>query len=49
VPRSPASAAAIGVLAVALIAAGRGTSRDPGHREHHEDRRRFTTAAPEEG
>lgn len=49
VPQSAASAAVIGGLAVAMVASGRGVNRDPGRREHHEDRKRFTTAAPEEG
>lgn len=49
VPQSAASAAVVGGLAVAMIASGRGTNRDAERREHHQDRNRFTTAAPEEG
>lgn len=47
VPRDAVSAAIIGAVAVALVATGRGTGSDE-VREHHQDRKRFTTAAPEE-
>lgn len=49
VPQSAASAAVVGGFAVAMVATGRGSHRDAERREHHEDRKRFTTATPEEG
>lgn len=48
VPTDVISAAFVGLVAVVLVATGRGTHSDDGYREHHEDRERFTTAAPEE-
>lgn len=45
VPGDGVSAAVIGLIAVAMVATGRGTGRDEEHTEHHEQRRRFTTAA----
>jgi hypothetical protein len=48
VPGDAISAAFIGLVAVVFVATGRGTHRDDEYREHHEDRTRFTTAAPEE-
>lgn len=44
-PGGGLSAAALGAIAVVLVASGRGTQADRGYREHHEDRKRFTTAA----
>ena len=43
VPGDPLSAAACGLLAFALVAAGRGQNDDD-YPEHHENRKRFTTA-----
>jgi hypothetical protein len=43
------SAAIIAAIAVALVATGRGTHSDEEYPEHHQNRERFTTAAPEEG
>lgn len=40
------SAAVIGSLAFVFVATGRGTHTDDDFVEHHEDRRKFTTAAP---
>lgn len=37
------SGAAIGLIGMFLVAAGRGTHLDRGQPEHHEDRRRYTT------
>jgi hypothetical protein len=48
VPTDAISAAFVGLVAVVLVATGRGTHSDDAYREHHEDRKRFTTAAPEE-
>lgn len=45
VPGDGVSAAVIGLIAVAMVATGRGTGRDAEHAEHHEQRGRFTTAA----
>ena len=42
-PGGVLSAAAIGAIVVVLVANGRGTYKDATYREHHEDRRRFTT------
>jgi fatty acid desaturase len=43
VPRDPISAAVVGLVAVLLVATGRGTHTDDETPEHHEDRKRFTT------
>jgi hypothetical protein len=43
-----ASAALVGILAVGLLATGRGSGRTGGP-EHHEERRRLTTAGPSSG
>lgn len=43
-PGGGLSAALVGGILVILVAAGRGTQVDAGFLEHHEDRRRFTTA-----
>ena len=43
-PGGGLSAAVIGLIAVALVATGRGSAKDASYREHHEDRKRFTTA-----
>ena len=43
VPGGAFSAAAIGLIVVVLVATGRGTPKDDTYREHHEDRKRFTT------
>lgn len=43
-PGGGISAAFLGALAVVLVATGRGTNVDRGYREHHQDRKRFTTA-----
>lgn len=44
VPADVLSAAALGLVAVGLVASGRGTGADDAYREHHQGRRRFTTA-----
>jgi multisubunit Na+/H+ antiporter MnhB subunit len=44
-PGGGLSAAVIGALVVFAVAAGRGTHTDRRYREHHQDRRRLTTAA----
>ncbi len=44
-PSGSTSAAAIGIVVVALLAVGRGTYTDADAGEHHESRRRFTTTA----
>ncbi len=44
-PGGAISAAAVGVLVVGLVGAGRGTGDDRRAEEHHRTRRRFTTAA----
>jgi membrane protein implicated in regulation of membrane protease activity len=41
-PGGSASAAAIGVIAVVLVANGRGTHSDRAYREHHQERDRYT-------
>jgi membrane protein implicated in regulation of membrane protease activity len=41
-PGGAVSAAAIGALAVVLVATGRGTTSDRRYREHHEERSRYT-------
>jgi uncharacterized membrane protein len=38
------SAAAVGLVAMAFVATGRGTNVDDAFDEHHQDRERFTTA-----
>lgn len=43
VPGDPISAAFIGLIAVFLVATGRGTHTDEEFREHHEGRKRMTT------
>jgi hypothetical protein len=42
------SAALVGLVAVGLLATGRGSGRTGGP-EHHEERRRLTTAGPSAG
>ena len=49
VPGDAVSAAAVGALAVVFVATGRGMNRDRDYREHHEDRKRFTTTAGDAG
>lgn len=44
VPGGGPSAAVVGLVAAMLVATGRGTHRDDGAVEHHEARRRYTTA-----
>lgn len=44
VPGDIIGAAIPGILLVGLVASGRGTYRDEGVREHHQDRKRLTTA-----
>ncbi|HSK23103.1 MAG TPA: hypothetical protein VK906_08010 [Egicoccus sp.] len=44
VPGDVMSAVVPGILLVAFVASGRGTYRDEGAREHHQDRKRLTTA-----
>jgi hypothetical protein len=44
VPADMVSAAVLGLAAVVLIAAGRGTNVDVAALEHHQQRGRFTTA-----
>lgn len=48
VPGDVMSAAALGLVAVALVASGRGTRTDDTYREHHQERRRYTTAGASE-
>lgn len=43
VPGDVVSAAVPGILLVGFVASGRGTYRDEGAREHHQDRKRLTT------
>lgn len=43
VPGDPVSAALVGMIAVAYLATGRGTSRDDEFVEHHEARRSLAT------
>jgi membrane protein implicated in regulation of membrane protease activity len=43
VPGDPISAAVIGLVAVFLVATGRGTHVDDEFPEHHENRKRMTT------
>lgn len=43
-PGGGASAAAIGLIAVILVANGRGTHKDRTYREHHEERDTYTRA-----
>ncbi|MBW3659954.1 MAG: hypothetical protein KY457_15045 [Actinobacteria bacterium] len=43
VPGDPVSAALIGLIAVFLVATGRGTAVDEEFPEHHENRKRMTT------
>jgi hypothetical protein len=38
------SAAAVGLIAMLFVATGRGTNVDDRFEEHHENRRRYTTA-----
>jgi hypothetical protein len=42
------SAAAVGVLTVGLVAAGRGTALDDRYAEHHQVRGRYTTAGDDD-
>jgi hypothetical protein len=44
VPSDPISVAALSAIAVVYVATGRGTHVDADYREHHQDRKRFTTA-----
>ena len=44
VPGDVISAAIVGLIGVGLIATGRGTAKDAAVPEHHENRKRFTTA-----
>lgn len=46
-PGGGLSAAAVGMLGLAAVANGRGSHRDDETPEHHEQRRRYTTASPE--
>jgi hypothetical protein len=48
VPGDAISAAAVGVIAVAFVATGRGTHTDDDFQEHHADRKRFTTVRDDE-
>lgn len=43
VPGDPLSAAVVGLVAVFLVASGRGTGEDEHFPEHHENRKRMTT------
>ena len=43
VPRDRVSAAVTGLIAVILVATGRGTHDDDEAPEHHQNRKRFTT------
>ena len=43
VPGDPISAALVGMVAVAYLATGRGSSKDDEFAEHHEGRRSLTT------
>ena len=47
VPADPISAALVGLIGVAYLATGRGTSRDDGYLEHHEARESLTTTPSE--
>ena len=49
IPGGGLSAAAIGLFAAFFVATGRGTDTDREYLEHHEDRKRFTTAAGSQG
>ena len=44
VPGDVISASALGILLVAFVATGRGTHHDAGIAEHHQNRKRLTTA-----
>lgn len=44
VPGDAASAALVGILAAMFVATGRGTHLDDRYFEHHQERRRLTTA-----
>ncbi|MCC5947300.1 MAG: hypothetical protein JJT89_02495 [Nitriliruptoraceae bacterium] len=44
-PGGGLSAAAVGLIAMVLVANGRGTRTDAVYQEHHEQRGRLTTAA----
>ncbi|GGI06608.1 hypothetical protein [Egicoccus halophilus] len=44
VPGDVLSASALGILVVAFVATGRGSHRDEGLAEHHQNRKRLTTA-----
>jgi hypothetical protein len=44
VPGDGLSAGAFGLVAALLVANGRGTHTDAEHPEHHQNRKRFTTA-----
>lgn len=43
-PAGGPSAAVVGIIGAVVLATGRGTSIDAGRDEHHQQRRRFTTA-----
>ncbi len=47
VPGDPVSAAFVGMVAVAYLATGRGTSKDDDFTEHHESRETLTTTPSE--
>jgi hypothetical protein len=47
VPGDPISAALVGLIAVAYLATGRGTSKDDEYLEHHEARESLTTTPSE--
>ena len=42
-----AGLAAVGLVGLVAVATGRGSSRDDATPEHHEQRGRYTTAAPD--
>lgn len=46
VPQDVISVTILSAIAVVMVAIGRGTHIDADYREHHEDRKRFTTAEP---
>lgn len=45
-PGGGPSAAAVGIVGLAALAAGRGTHLDDTRAEHHQQRRRYTVAQP---
>jgi hypothetical protein len=46
-PGGGTSAAAVGLVGLTAVATGRGSFRDDATPEHHEQRRRYTTAVPD--